>query len=251
MSKQAEIDYLKNIGVHGVKHAINKPFSDKHCGSMLSEIAAVISLLPQPPAKILDMGCGTGWSSIFLAKRGYSVVGTDISQDMILCAIQNQKKEELNKLSFVVGDYEDGIFGQDFDAVLFFDSLHHAENEQNAVSNSYKSLKRGGLLLVSEPGEGHEERQTSILAVNKYGVIEKNMSPRYIIKLGKLAGFSKFKIYPRANLINRIIYEDKGDLPLKKFQKFLLKYSLFRFISVLILVSFYKRRDGIVVMMKD
>ena len=42
-----------------------------------------MGFLPDPPARILDMGCGGGWTSIFFAKRGYEVVGQDISQDMI------------------------------------------------------------------------------------------------------------------------------------------------------------------------
>ena len=43
--------------------------------------------------QILDIGCGTGRHAIELSKRGYSVVGIDLSQAQIDRAIENQKKK--------------------------------------------------------------------------------------------------------------------------------------------------------------
>ena len=79
MAKQGEIDYLKNIGQDGIQHAVHKPFSDPECGKYLSELGAVFTLLPPPPARLLDIGCGTGWTSRFFARRGYEVVGIDMA----------------------------------------------------------------------------------------------------------------------------------------------------------------------------
>lgn len=66
MSKKGEIDFLKKIGEDRVHHAVKKPFSDPDCGRYLIEIGIIRTLLPQPPKKLLDLGCGTGWTSIFL-----------------------------------------------------------------------------------------------------------------------------------------------------------------------------------------
>src|SRR5262245_39004338 len=83
MGKQGEIDYLRNLSEPEVRHAKHKPFSDTGCGAYLMEIGAVMSLLPVPPARLLDVGCGTGWTSRFFAHRGYDVVGLDIAPDMV------------------------------------------------------------------------------------------------------------------------------------------------------------------------
>jgi len=41
------------------------------------------SLLPDPPARVADLGCGTGSVSVLLAESGYEVLGLDFSPRMI------------------------------------------------------------------------------------------------------------------------------------------------------------------------
>src|SRR5947207_10528269 len=71
MAKSGEIDYLKNLSPADVWHAVHKPFSDDNCAGYLFNMGAVFSLLPPRPARLLDLGCGTGWTSIFFARAGY------------------------------------------------------------------------------------------------------------------------------------------------------------------------------------
>jgi hypothetical protein len=53
--------YFKKIGEGGIDFTLRKPFSDvDNVGALLSDIAAVMSLLPKPPAKLIDLGCGSG-----------------------------------------------------------------------------------------------------------------------------------------------------------------------------------------------
>jgi len=40
-------------------------------------------VLPPPPARVADLGCGTGTLSLLLAQRGYRVDGIDLSERMI------------------------------------------------------------------------------------------------------------------------------------------------------------------------
>ena len=47
-------------------------------------------------AKILDIGCGTGRHTIELTKRGYNVVGVDLSESMLQRARQKAAEENLN-----------------------------------------------------------------------------------------------------------------------------------------------------------
>jgi hypothetical protein len=53
MAKSGEINYLKNLGPAGIQHSMNKPFSDVRCHHMLTEIGAIFTILPPPPARLL------------------------------------------------------------------------------------------------------------------------------------------------------------------------------------------------------
>jgi len=205
MAKQGEIDYLKNIGEAGVRHAVNKPFSDAGCDRYLVEIGTVMSLLPPPPARLLDLGCGTGWSSIFFAKRGYEVVGVDICADMIHHARQNREARVLDNLQFQVSDYEELRFDDEFDCAVFFDSLHHAVDEALAIRKTFAALRHGGICVASEPGKGHQDAAWSLEAVQRFNTTEKDMHPDKVIGLARQAGFREFKAYPHAFDLNHLM----------------------------------------------
>jgi len=213
MPKLGEINYLKTAGVDGVEHARNKPFSDAACGRYLGDLGLVMQLLPPPPARVLDLGVGSGWTTLFLARRGYDVAGRDICPDMIALAEQNRDQMEADSASFEVGDYESMPHRNAFDAVLFYDALHHAEDERAALLAAFAALKPGGLCLTVEPGEGHAA--VSEHAVRTYGVTEKDMPPHHIIGIGQAIGFREFRVYARSREpVLLTMARAEGSLPL-------------------------------------
>jgi SAM-dependent methyltransferase len=211
MAKRGEIDYLSNLEAAGVWHAANKPFSDPDCARYLAEMAAVLALLPPPPARLLDLGCGTGWTSVFFARAGYDVVGLDIAPAMIEQAEANRARAGLDRLEFVVGDYEEMAFDGEFDGAVFFDALHHAVDEAAAVRGAARALRRGGVCVASEPGAGHHDSAEARAAVLRYNVTEKEMPPRRVIELGRAAGFTGFRVYPHAFDLQRPLYRRDPD----------------------------------------
>src|SRR6478752_4654346 len=62
----------------------------------------LVSLLPPVPARIADLGCGTGTLSMLLAELGYAVDGIDFSPEMVRRAAA--KAGSFPGTSFVVGD---------------------------------------------------------------------------------------------------------------------------------------------------
>ena len=210
MSKEAEQNYLALTGEAGRAHSLGKPFTDVYCGINLAAIGTIMTLLPEPPARVLDMGCGGGWTSIFLARRGYEVVGQDIAQDMIDLADENKRQHNLDaNLSFVCRDYEDTAFDAEFHAVLFFDCLHHADDERAALASAYRALKPGGIVITHEPGEGHAEAPGSIEAMRIFGVSERDMPPHLIIRHGTALGFRKSRIYPMQDTVLDLFFREK------------------------------------------
>jgi SAM-dependent methyltransferase len=197
MPKAGEIDYLKRLGPAGAEHALGKPFSDPQCGRYLVELGTVMQLLPPPPARILDLGVGSGWTSVFLALRGHAVVGQDIAPDMIALAEQNRTRFGAAAATFVTQDYEMMNFREEFDGALFYDTLHHAENEEAAICCAFAALKPGGVCITVEPGEGHARADTSRHAIDTFAVTEKDMPPHHIIDVARRAGFREFQVYGR------------------------------------------------------
>jgi SAM-dependent methyltransferase len=232
MAKQGEIDYLKNLEKekgfdNSIGHAMNKPFSDPDCSKYLSELAAIMELLPPPPARLLDAGCGSGWTSCFFAKRGYTVVGVDIAGDLIELARGLAQKEGLENAHFEVHDYESMPFKNEFDCAVFYDSLHHSMDEKLAIQAIYSALKTGGRCVTDEPGKGHATSRGSIEAMEKYGVSECDMPPSLIFAAGKAAGFKKFLVYPHPCDYLQLTYRYRGSGFGAKIRKVANKIKLF------------------------
>jgi len=191
--KQGEIDYMQNLGEEGANDAFDKPFSHHTCAKNLVDLGVIMALLPPAPARLLDLGCGTGWTSAFFARRGYHVTGQDIAPEMIQYAERNRARYEARNLEFIVSDYESMAFEVPFDCAVFYDSLHHAVDERAALQGVYRALRPGGVLITHEPGAGHSQSPESLRAMQLYGVTERDMPPFHIRELCKEIGFSKFE----------------------------------------------------------
>lgn len=243
MATQGEYDYFKNIGEGGMHHATHKPWSDRQCGLYLMELGAMMGMMPEH-GRLLDMGCGTGWTSVLFAKRGYDVVGQDLVPEAIEAARSLKQQNGLDNLDFVVGDYESLGFKEEFDIVVFFDCLHHAVDEVSALASAYRALKPGGIVVTSEPGRGHERRSAAVVA--EFGVTERDMHPAKIIRAAKQVGFRKFNVVPRASYLYISLYRRDLHGTVGK----LLRIPGMRTLVALATVLFSKHQSGIVVLQK-
>lgn len=215
MSKDGEIGYAHLIGEQGRVHAKDKPFSDPGRGRYLQQMGVVLDLLPPAPARVLDMGCGTGWTTEFLHRSGYEVVGVDIAAEMIDLAREVPAR---SAIQFVVADYEAMPDLGLFDAALFFDALHHAEDERIALTAVYRALHPTGRVVLSEPGLGHHLTPDSVRAMAEFGVTEKEMPPAHIIRVAKEVGFARgeampypFELVELLHEAEQMISDDQGD----------------------------------------
>jgi SAM-dependent methyltransferase len=115
---------------------------------------------------ILDLACGTGRQSIELARRGYEVVGFDLSLQMLARA--GDDAQELSaKLNFVQGDMREMAFAEQFDGVYCWNtSFGYFDEEKNAnvIDRVHASLKTGGLFLLDVVNRDFIARQSPSLA---------------------------------------------------------------------------------------
>lgn len=197
MAKEDEIAYIERLGPLGREHALNKPWSDVDRGRYLQEIGALITLLPQPPARVLDLGAGSGWTSCLLALSGYRVTSTDIAPEMVVMQTENAARYHVQLESSIVSDFESLTFDNEFDVVIFYDCLHHSENEVAALRSAYRALKPGGICVTLEPGEGHHMAELSMSAMKHLGVTERDMPPSTIVDAARRVGFASHAVHER------------------------------------------------------
>jgi 2-polyprenyl-3-methyl-5-hydroxy-6-metoxy-1,4-benzoquinol methylase len=202
MPKQAEIDYVARMSrvlevptSEVERFLMGKPYTDPACGTYLIDVGQVLNLLPPPPARVLDLGTGSGWTAEMLARRGYQVVGADIAPDMI--ALARRRLDPALELRYEICDYEASLDVGEFDAAVIYDALHHAENEAAVIANAHACLKPGGILITIEPGHGHSRTAETLDVIAKFGTTEKDMPYRHQARLMKRAGFRTVRQYLR------------------------------------------------------
>ncbi|MFA1739533.1 class I SAM-dependent methyltransferase [Lysinibacillus fusiformis] len=77
------------------------------------------------PSKVLELGCGAGRNAIYLAKKGCSVVGVDLSENALEWAKKRISEEDVN-VEFVCANIFDLDFQQEsFDFIYDSGCFHH------------------------------------------------------------------------------------------------------------------------------
>jgi len=197
-TKQNEIKYVDHLNPAEKKWLHTKPFGNynyKESCMRLRDFSYIIELLSLKEDKVttlLDLGCGTGWTSIMIAKLAVEVTAVDISDDMIAIARENARKENSwpkGKIKFIVSDIEEINFKNQFDRVLIYDGLHHCPNEQKVLKNAYQALKPGGIILIVEPNKRHQYDPEAQKIAKRFGVLEKGYAPNYLKREMKKLGY--------------------------------------------------------------
>lgn len=106
--------------------------------------------------RVLDIGCGTGAYEVGLAEKVNEIHGIEIVDGMLIHA--RQKTLGLRNVKLYLGDAISLPFDDSqFDAAMFNNSLHHIGNleiQQNALHESYRVLRNGGVLIIQTPSLG-------------------------------------------------------------------------------------------------
>jgi trans-aconitate 2-methyltransferase len=100
--------------------------------------------------KVLDVGCGDGKITAFIAENftQSSVVGVDVSTNMIEFALNSCKDKPISNLSFIQANALTLPFEEQFDIVTSFSVLHWVIPQQKALESIYKALVPGGKALL-------------------------------------------------------------------------------------------------------
>jgi ubiquinone/menaquinone biosynthesis C-methylase UbiE len=96
-----------------------------------------------PGMAVLDVGCGTGATSLAIAGIGAEVTGVDISKPMLALAQERAAKAGLS-ISFVEADASSHAFTPQFDLIVSRFGVMFFDAPVAAFANMRKALKPGG-----------------------------------------------------------------------------------------------------------
>ncbi|GBE19951.1 MAG TPA: class I SAM-dependent methyltransferase [Candidatus Pacearchaeota archaeon] len=133
------------------KEQLEKIYQKRHAVWTLKntpsrELRSIVSCEVVNPCRAIDLGCGEGYNSIYLALNGFDVTGVDISENAIAYAKENAGEHGVN-IDFRSIDLLDnldelGKFGFGFEWALLSQIM--PEERKRYMKNLAKIIKEDG-----------------------------------------------------------------------------------------------------------
>jgi SAM-dependent methyltransferase len=181
-------------------------------------------LKADPPARVADIGCGYGWSSLGMAS-GYPKIhvdGLDLDMPSIERAKENARRNQLEeRVHFQVRDASDPSLAGQYDLVTVLEALHDMNDPVGALRTMHRLAKAGGTVLVVDERVGDTFTSQgndiewmmygwSILHCLPVGMTDANaagtgtvMRADTLRSYAREAGFSKVEVLPIENFFFR------------------------------------------------
>jgi SAM-dependent methyltransferase len=134
--------------------AINRPAFTHDMAGWIAAMPDVESRLrSEPPARVADVGCGVGWSTIALARAfpAASVEGIDLDQASIDDARRNAAEAGMaGEVSFVVRDAADPATHGVYELACIFEALHDTPRPAEVLTALRAMLRDDGSVLIAD-----------------------------------------------------------------------------------------------------
>jgi SAM-dependent methyltransferase len=141
-------------------------------------------------ASLIDVGCGSGWTSLFLAEAGYDVLGYDLVPANVELARARAERWR-SPARFEVADMERLPGGDPVDGALLFDALHHSSRQRITLESIAGRLRPGGWLLLGEPTWLHRYSPGAHATHHRHGWMERGLGARALKRDLRAAGFAE------------------------------------------------------------
>ena len=126
-----------------------KSFDDPARDAWQMPNRVIEALQLKPGMKVADIGAGTGYFSMRLARApGVSVFAVDIEPKMVDYLTQRAHKEKLTNVTPVRAGATGPNLPEPVDVVLVVDTYHHLPNRPAYFRELRKSLKPGGRIAI-------------------------------------------------------------------------------------------------------
>jgi 2-polyprenyl-3-methyl-5-hydroxy-6-metoxy-1,4-benzoquinol methylase len=195
-NKAAEIRTAVEALARGERHSFNKPFSLEWGYEPFLKWATIAAALAALGAKagdtILDIGCGEGWTSLFLSEAGLAPLGVDLAPARVEMAVDRAARWG-SSARFRVADMETIEVGREFDFVLVYDALHHSARQARSVDRIAAHAKPRGWVLFGEPSWLHQISPGARRTHRELGWIERGVTLRSLRHDCRSAGLGNFR----------------------------------------------------------
>lgn len=198
--------------------AINRPMFVNQLADWLASIPEVDERLrARPPARVADLACGTGWSSIAIARTYPDVIvdAIDVDAESIETARGNVTAAGVDdRVRPTVHDAGAPELGGRYDLITIFEALHDMNHPVEALRTARNSLAEGASVVVADervaesfeaPGDELERLNYgwSVLHCLAVGMLEPDsagtgtvMRPDTVRDYAAEAGFGRVDVLP-------------------------------------------------------
>jgi len=121
--------------------------------SFLAQKQVVLGMLDGVDGRVLDVGCGPAVLENDLLRRGFEVVGIDVSIEMLRFGLNRLAASPYRqRCTLRPGDVERLEFADgEFDAVVSMGTLEYLPTYAKALHEMHRVLKEGGIAVISIP----------------------------------------------------------------------------------------------------
>jgi ubiquinone/menaquinone biosynthesis C-methylase UbiE len=124
--------------------------------------------------RVLDVATGAGFLAIEFAKTAQTVIGSDLTRNMLMKAIEKQEISGLDNTGFLLSDVESLPFpDKSFDIISCRFAFHHFPDPRKALTEMKRVCKKR---MVIVDGVSSEERDKSLF----HNHIEKLRDPSHV-----------------------------------------------------------------------
>ena len=174
-------------------------------------------LRAEPPARVADVGCGTGWSSIGIAKA-YPMVTVD-GLDLDAASIKEARRNAgahgvADRVKFAIRDAADPRLAGGYDLVTAFETIHDMSDPVNVLRAMRQLAREGGAVVIADekvaqefsaPGDEIERLMYGWSALHclPVGMVDAGsagtgtvMRPAVLTEYARQAGFKNVEVLP-------------------------------------------------------
>ena len=135
------------------QEAVNRPQFQHFLAEWIGAMPDVEARLNRGGGRVADIACGTGWSSIWLARHfpGTEVDGIDVDAGSIERATANAVDEGVGeRVRFLFADAADAAGAGRYDLVTIFEALHDMPRPVDVLAAARRLLAPGGAVLIGD-----------------------------------------------------------------------------------------------------